>query len=173
MPVPYDTGGGSYRPAHFHMMISTPDYPSLITQIYFTGDPYLESDPSTNNPRAEQRILNIDKRDGISRVIFDCNLSDEIKPTTAALENLIGKYQNVQNGNTNEFFCKDGELWVKNEVFGKVYKYVGENTFEYGGLPDNMYERLHFQLKQDNKLSLRKTAYYGEGEERVQNFIKI
>jgi len=44
LPVPYDVGGGTVRPAHFHMMISAEGYQCLITQLYFTGDAYISSD---------------------------------------------------------------------------------------------------------------------------------
>jgi catechol 1,2-dioxygenase len=30
-----------YRPAHIHFQFSHPDYETLITQLYFKGDPYL------------------------------------------------------------------------------------------------------------------------------------
>lgn len=50
MPVPYDAGGGMIRPAHFNMMVSAPGHQSLVTQIYFTGDPYLEKDASSSAP---------------------------------------------------------------------------------------------------------------------------
>ena len=65
MPVPYDAGGGMIRPAHFHIMISAPGYQSLITQIYFSGDAYLEKDLSSSSPEAELRILNISEAGGI------------------------------------------------------------------------------------------------------------
>lgn len=30
-----------FRPAHIHLKVSHPDYVTLITQVYFKGDPYL------------------------------------------------------------------------------------------------------------------------------------
>ncbi len=42
MPVPYLDGPVNYRPAHIHLLISAPGYQSLITQIYFKGDPHIE-----------------------------------------------------------------------------------------------------------------------------------
>ena len=173
MPVPYDTGGGNYRPAHFHMMFSAPGYQSLITQIYFEGDRYLDSDPSSSNPRAEQRILKIDKSSEVPRIIFDCNMNDKLKPTDAALGSITGKYRNNDTGEINEFFSRDGELWIKNDVFGKVYTYTGKNTFEYAGLPENMYEKLKFELSDDGKVKLVRSVFYGEGAEKVKVYSRI
>ena len=32
------------RPAHIHYIVSAPGYETLVTHIFPTGDPYLESD---------------------------------------------------------------------------------------------------------------------------------
>ena len=45
LPVPYNDAGGPMRPAHFHLMITADGYLPLITQLYFTDDPYLTKDP--------------------------------------------------------------------------------------------------------------------------------
>lgn len=37
--------GRSYRPAHVHLLVSHPKGRTLITQIYFEGDPYNRYDP--------------------------------------------------------------------------------------------------------------------------------
>lgn len=173
MPVPYDAGGGEIRPAHFHMMFSAPQYQSLITQLYFEGDKYLSEDLSTISPRAKKRILKINKGKDSYRIDFDCNMSEKLKASEAALTSIIGKYRNLDNEEVHEYFERDGELWVKNEVFGKVYSYSGKNSFEYGGLPDGMYERLDFELKEDGEVLLNKKINYGWGEERVQSFRRI
>ncbi|GAA4312820.1 hypothetical protein GCM10023115_30850 [Pontixanthobacter gangjinensis] len=173
MPVPYDAGGGEIRPAHFHIMISAPGYQSLITQIYFEGDEYLDDDPSTISPRAEKRILKIDRSKEVHRIRFDCNMNDKLKPSQDALKSIVGKYRNINTGEINEFFAREGELWIKNEVFGKVFSYTGKNSFEYGGLPENMYERLNFSLKADGTVLLEKRSFYGEGREVVKNYIRV
>ena len=173
MPVPYDAGGGEIRPAHFHMMISAPGYQSLITQIYFEGDPYLSSDPSTNNPKAKQRILKLEKEEGVSRIVFDCNMNDKLKPSITALEKITGTYRDEDSGEISEFFTRGGDLWVKNEVFGKVYSYSGKNDFEYGGLPDNMFERLHFDLNTEGNVLLTTSISHGNGDVKVKKLVKI
>jgi hydroxyquinol 1,2-dioxygenase len=52
-PIPFDgpvgmmlraLGRHPYRPAHVHFMVSAPGYENLITALYITGDPYLDSD---------------------------------------------------------------------------------------------------------------------------------
>jgi hydroxyquinol 1,2-dioxygenase len=52
-PIPFDGPVGTmlralgrhpYRPAHVHFMVSAPGYENLITALYITGDPYLDSD---------------------------------------------------------------------------------------------------------------------------------
>lgn len=37
--------GATYRPRHIHYMVSHPSAQTLITQLYFQGDPYLATDP--------------------------------------------------------------------------------------------------------------------------------
>ena len=37
-------GRGSWRPAHFHLIVSAPGYKQLVTELFEESDPYLESD---------------------------------------------------------------------------------------------------------------------------------
>ena len=173
MPVPYDAGGGEIRPAHFHMMFTAPGYQSLITQIYFEGDPFLNKDPSTIDPRAQQRILKLEKEGKVSKIVFDCNMNDQLKPSFSALQSITGTYRDKDSGEISEFFNRDGDLWVKNEVFGKIYSYIGKNDFEYGGLPEGMHERLHFELKTDEKVLLTKSISYGKAKDIVKQLVRI
>jgi hydroxyquinol 1,2-dioxygenase len=52
-PVPDDgpvgellraTGRHPMRPAHVHFMIAAPGHETLVTHVFFAGDPYLDSD---------------------------------------------------------------------------------------------------------------------------------
>lgn len=43
-PGRYKIGPDQWRPAHIHYMVEHPGYQSLITQLYFQGDPYNDSD---------------------------------------------------------------------------------------------------------------------------------
>lgn len=133
MPVPYDAGGGNYRPAHFHMMISAPSYQSLVTQLYFTGDPYLKDDESSASPIAKKRVLKVKKGDNDARSVeFDVNMSDKLLAEPAAIDKLVGVYVN-EKGRKYEFFRAQNQLWLKNEVYGMGLDYMGDNTFVYPG----------------------------------------
>lgn len=43
-PAPYPIGGG-VRPAHIHVIVSAEGQPSVVTELFFEGDPHLASDP--------------------------------------------------------------------------------------------------------------------------------
>lgn len=173
MPVPYDAGGGLIRPAHFHLLISAPGYQSLITQIYFTGDPYLEKDSWAGAAAAKSRTLDIIEEGNIKKVIFDCNMNDRLSASYSSLSKIVGKYKNDNNGAIKEYFEKDGLLWAKNEVFGESYEYVGENKFEYGGMPPSLYRKLEFELKKDGATKLRLTSQMKVGQETNETLTKI
>ena len=40
--------GAVFRPSHIHFKITPPGYPTLTTQLYFEGDPDLDSDPASS-----------------------------------------------------------------------------------------------------------------------------
>lgn len=164
MPVPYDAGGGNYRPAHFHLLISAPGYQNLITQIYFVGDPYLESDESSGDKAAENRILDIEEIDGTNRITFDCNMNDKLMASYSALDKIVGTYSDVSKEKEVIFFQKDGLLWGKNEVFGRAYDYLGNNEFGYGGMPSGNYDKYYFELQGNDGVRLVRTSKWGEKE---------
>jgi protocatechuate 3,4-dioxygenase beta subunit len=43
-PGRYQIGDGVWRPAHIHYMVGAAGYKSLVTQLYFRGDPWNEKD---------------------------------------------------------------------------------------------------------------------------------
>lgn len=43
-PAPYGIGR-SVRPAHIHFIVRAAGHRDLVTQLYFSGDPHLQSDP--------------------------------------------------------------------------------------------------------------------------------
>jgi len=172
MPVPYDVGDGNIRPAHFHLMISAAGFQSLITQIYFTGDPYLEKDLSSASPDARSRILEVNVVNGIKRVSFDCNMNDRLKASFSALHKIVGLYKNDNTSESLELFKKDNLLWMKNEVFGEKFDYVGDNKFEYGGMPTGLYDKLHFDLQDDGRVKLTRTSVGEDGIESSNVFTK-
>ena len=60
MPGRY-LNGDSYRPAHIHFKVANEGYSELVTQLYFIGDPYLDTDPFSSLPKARQRRLDVRK----------------------------------------------------------------------------------------------------------------
>jgi protocatechuate 3,4-dioxygenase beta subunit len=40
--------GATYRPSHFHFKITPPNFPTLITQLYFAGDPHIATDAAAS-----------------------------------------------------------------------------------------------------------------------------
>ena len=89
LPVPYNAAGGPYRPAHFHLMITAEGYTPLITQLYFTGDPYLHSDPYSNSANSKKRILEVQTgTDGKKKVVYDISMAEKLDVEPASLEKL-------------------------------------------------------------------------------------
>ncbi len=146
MPVAYKVAEGIIRPAHFHLMVSAPGYQSLVTQIYFIGDPHIENDATASMQEAQNRILDVVEEDGMLKVSFECNMSERIKASYDSLSKIVGKYKNDRTGEVRELFERDGLLWLNNEVFGVSFDYIGDNTFEYAGLPEGMYRTLKFSF---------------------------
>lgn len=40
--------GASFRPAHIHIKVTPPNYPTITTQLYFEGDPYIAADAAAS-----------------------------------------------------------------------------------------------------------------------------
>ena len=153
LPVPYSTGGGNYRPAHYHLMITAEGYQPLITQLYFTGDPYLSKDTSSAAPTAKRRILEVQSsKDNTKKVDFDISLSKKLAVEAAAIDKLKGVYTFENSDRKLEFFRNGNELWMKNEVYGINLEYVGDNSFRYPlGEEKDVFR---FQIQPDGKIKL-------------------
>lgn len=159
MPVPYDAGGGNYRPAHFHLLISAPGYQSLVTQLYFTGDPYLASDASSSSPTAKARILPVESDgNGKKTVTFNIVMREKLLVEPAAIDKLVGTYVFEGREDQITFFNNNGQLWMKNEVFGKGFDYLGNNTFEYPGRTSDHSFTLTFELLNNGSVQLKTTT---------------
>jgi protocatechuate 3,4-dioxygenase beta subunit len=71
-----------FRPAHIHLRVSHPDYQTLITQLYFKGDPYLWPNDAcgggckSNDPR---RIITLHDDSGLLNGTFDVILKPLFK----------------------------------------------------------------------------------------------
>jgi len=87
LPVPYDVGNGSIRPAHFHLLISAAGYQTLITQLYFTGDKNIAKDPSASSPAAKRRILDVKNDDtGGKTVWFNVTMMEKLPADAAVID---------------------------------------------------------------------------------------
>lgn len=172
LPVPYDVGNGTIRPAHFHMMITAEDYQPLVTQLYFSGDKHIESDLSASV--AAGRILDVEElADGTAKVHFPVNMAKTLAAEPASINKLTGVYIHETNpGSSMEFFNSGNKLWRKNEVFGVRFEYVGNNTFEYPGTPGERFMKLNFELLPSGSVKL--TMIYNDSDlnEQQQVFIK-
>lgn len=159
MPVPYSIGDGRYRPAHFHLLISAPGYQSLVTQLYFSGDPYLKKDISSASPKAKSRILDVKKgANGKNVVSFDITMTDKLSVETGVIDKLLGTYSEEKSeARKIELFKKDNQLWKKNEVYGMNFEYIGNNTFEYPGSPQGSLYRLQFEIMKTGITKLTQT----------------
>jgi protocatechuate 3,4-dioxygenase beta subunit len=144
IPVPYDVGNGTIRPAHYHVLISAAGYQSLITQLYFTGDPYLSKDSSSSSPAAKRRILDIKNgRNGEKTVSFNVTMMEKLPADVGVIDRLVGIYTYTNdNKKSEEFYKKDGMIWIKDGSSingGYPLEYSGNNTFEDYGR-DNKYQ---------------------------------
>jgi protocatechuate 3,4-dioxygenase beta subunit len=141
LPVPYDVGNGSIRPAHFHMMITADGYQALITQLYFTGDKHIATDNWASSPTAKKRVLDIKNgTGGVKAVSFDVTMLEKIPADAAVIDRLAGSYVTTDASKKSvEFFKRDAFLWIKNNESingGYPLQYIGDNTFEeYGQNP--------------------------------------
>lgn len=166
VPVPYKADPNnedSWRPAHIHMRVSVAEQQDLITQIYFKGDKYNDTDRSASSPEAVNRILNIVKNSsGENTVTFDVVLSKEFPLDKEVYNKITGLYQ-MDSGNTVEFIKNDDLLFMKrNGQLISSLKYIGNNTFEAGiGFPKVTFELLE---KGDTKVfvTTRDKTYTGE-----------
>lgn len=173
LPVPYKAGN-RVRPAHFHLMITAQDYQPLVTQLYFAGDKHLAGDPYASSPKAQKRILSIKALpNGSKKVVFDTGLSPRLAAEAAVIERLAGVYREEKDHHRQwEFFKKDDLLWMKNEVYGEGFEYIGQNTFQYPGLPAHMSLTLRFELLPAGAVKVTKTKVDEWGKTRVEVALK-
>jgi len=172
LPIPYDVGDGTIRPAHFHMMISTEEYQPLVTQLYFSGDQHIESDPWA--AAAKGRVLDVEElSNGTTRVHFPVNMAKTLSIEPSSIDKLTGEYIHEQNPESAlEFFKSNNKLWMKNEVHGEMFEYVGNNRFQYPGNPDAMYQHLHFEILPSGSVKLRMTLTDMDFNEHSSTYIK-
>ena len=147
LPVPYQAGQTLVRPAHIHMRISGKrDTQSLVTQVYFKGDKYIDGDMSSSDPRSLNRILDISKNAKSERVVkFDVHLKEEYVLEVAAFKKITGLYE-MSDRSMIEFYKDGDQLFAKiNGQIMEAMDYKGNNSFE-GGLAQT---KVQFELLSD------------------------
>jgi protocatechuate 3,4-dioxygenase beta subunit len=86
--------GPTYRPRHLHFIVAPPGHPTLVTQLYFAGDPYIAGDRWASDPAAAARIIPLTEDAAGWHGVFDIDLDvavptdtddDHRLPTAAAL----------------------------------------------------------------------------------------
>ena len=156
IPVPYpnDENPEIYRPAHIHMRISSKGQQDLITQIYFKGDPYLDTDPSTKSSLSLNRILSVKRKsENENGLQFDVVLKKEYVPDEAAFHKIAGTYK-MSDKSIIEFY-RDGDFlfWKWNGQVRGGLAYTGDNAFV-GGVNDTE-AKFDIQADGNAKVSFR------------------
>jgi protocatechuate 3,4-dioxygenase beta subunit len=154
LPVPYKADPKdetSWRPAHIHMRVSVPNQQDLITQIYFKGGKYIDTDKWASDPKAVNRILSISKNNSAeSEIIFNVIMSKEIPLDKKVYDKITGLYD-IGDNNFIEFIKNDDLLFMKqNGQFRASLEYIGNNTFE-GGIG---YPKATFELQNDGSVKV-------------------
>jgi len=147
VPVPYNDGG-TWRPAHIHLRISSGDHQDLITQIYFKGDAHIPKDPAAASPQAINRILEISKNAANeNEVKFDIVMGKAFPLDDVGYKKITGIYK-LKDGMA-EFNREDDLLMLKlNGQLMEGLLYKGNNTFE-GGLS---YLKVKFEILADGNV---------------------
>ncbi|MEP7322885.1 MAG: catechol 1,2-dioxygenase [Saprospiraceae bacterium] len=174
LPVPYDTGDGNMRPAHFHLMITAVGYQPLVTQLYFNGDPHIKKDPYASAPTAIKRTLDVQKlKTGITKVTYNVGMSELLHLEAATLDRLVGHYSGVTNKkNTMDLFKYNQSLWMKNEAFGNKFEYAGNNTFEEADNPKDWYWKLEFEFLASGAIQITERYVDSDTAKKVNVYLK-
>lgn len=154
VPEPVPERENIFRPAHIHLRIASEGQQDLITQIYFHGDPYLTSDPSTKSKLAVNRILEVKKVDDSKNAVqFDIVLSKEYLPDDSVFRQVSGIYK-MNDGSMMEFYRNGDMLFYKTngQIWGGL-SYIGNNSF--GGTENDTEARFEFLLKDETKIWFR------------------
>jgi len=163
-PVPYAAGPTLTRPAHIHMRISAEGVQDLVTQVYFKGDKHITEDPSSNDPRSLNRILDLSKNDKKEIVVkFDVYLKEEYVLEAAAFKKIAGLYE-MSDKSMVEFYKDGDQLFAKiNGQIMEAMDYKGSNSFE-GGLA---MVKAQFEL-QSNGATKVKVSYTGDDKKVIE-----
>lgn len=149
---PIRPGSSVYRPAHIHMRISGEGQQDLITQIYFTGDPYIKDDPGASSPEAVKRIMTVaQNKQQQKQVIFDIIMAKEFKADNNVLNKISGVYT-MSDNSLVEFYPEGDMLFMKwNGQIREALTFKGDNEF-IGGM-GNRNAKFHFEA--DGKVRVK------------------
>lgn len=153
IPVAYPVTPDSdlYRPSHIHLRISGDGQQDLITQIYFKGDPHIDTDALASSSVAVNRILTVTKNKlNEKQVLFNVIMAKEFKPDKTVFEKVSGTF--TMNDKSIIEFYPDGDfLFMKwNGQIREGLSYKGNNEF-IGGI-DN--RKVKFDLQPDGKVKV-------------------
>ena len=70
LPGRYPLSRSRFRPRHIHYRISGPDHRTLVTQLYFGGDPWLQGDPLVR----PSLVIDLEERKGVLHGVFEAVL---------------------------------------------------------------------------------------------------
>jgi catechol 1,2-dioxygenase len=178
LPVPYDVGGGNFRPAHFHLMITAEGYQPLVTQLYFTGDPWLEKDSSSASPTAKKRILGVKiAKNGAKKVEYTVSMADKLMVEPAGLGLMAGVYlKESKKEDKMELLVEDRQLWMKGDKqngmpYGMNFEFTGNNTFIMPGMPAAQYT-LYFEFLPYGQVKMTETYTNDKGEKEATVWVR-
>ena len=127
--------GSQYRPRHIHFKVSAPGYATLVTQLYFSGDPYIAADPWASLPEAALRIIPLTNSSGVLEGQFDIWLDDTsigINSPYSEKGILLQNHPNPFSSETNIFYnvfnYSDVQVYVS-DVKGVVVKELVNQKF--------------------------------------------
>ncbi len=172
LPVPYGEGN-NYRPAHFHMMITAEGYQPLVTQLYFTGDPWLEKDSSSASPAAKKRILDVNTlKNGSKKVEYTVSMAEKLIVEPVGLGLMVGTYiSEKKKEDKMELLVKDRQLWIKGDKqngmpYGLNCEFVGNNTFTLSGMSAEQLT-FYFEFLHYGAVKMTETYVNDKGEKQI------
>ncbi len=160
-PEPTDETRKVYRPAHIHFRITAPKQQDLITQVYFQGDQFLQSDPSTISVLAGKRILPVkrmkEKEYGIG---FDIVLGRVQRVDEILFRKINGIYK-MSDGTYMAFYPEgdflfykiNGQIWGALSYRGNL-SFAGMNTEAVFTEGENGTASLHFEFLRRREIRL-------------------
>ena len=160
-------------------MITAEGYTPLITQLYFTGDPYISTDPNSSSPLAKKRIRSTNCIRRKEKVLYDVSMAEKLNVEPPSLDGWVGFYTCLDdNSITCDFFKRNGALWYnavygkKLDPFGRDLKYIGANTFQTPSMPAAASNIFACEINESGKVHCTQTFINSNGNKFVLPFSK-